>query len=44
MWVTTMFTVSFPDASTKLGHYQGIRILKKGINNIYAIFCLAILS
>jgi hypothetical protein len=45
MWVTTMFTVSLTDASTQLGHYRGIRILKKVIaNRIYAIFCLAILS
>jgi hypothetical protein len=29
MWVTTMLIVSLTDASTKLGHYQGIRILKK---------------
>jgi len=29
MWMTTMFIVSLTDASTKLDHYKGVRILKK---------------
>jgi len=44
MWVTAMFTVSLKDASTQLGHYQGIRVMKKVIADIYVIFCLAVLS
>ena len=39
MWVTTVFIVSLTNASTKLGHYQGIRIVATHFSTVVYYVC-----